>query len=79
MNNKYLPFVTIVIPTFNHADFITKALKSVIEQTFTNWEAIIVDNHSTDDTEKILSKFKDNRIKYLKIKKHQDFFYYWCV
>ena len=67
LNTKFLPLVSIVIPSYNHAKFIGKALKSVIEQTFTNWEAIIVDNHSTDDTEKILSKFNDNRIKYLKI------------
>ncbi len=70
MNTKLEPIVSIIIPTYNHANFINKALKSIIDQTFENWEAIVIDNHSSDDTEKILKKYQDPRIKYIKI--HND-------
>ena len=43
-----------ILPTYNHAKFISKALQSIIDQTFKKWEAIIIDNNSTDDTDKIL-------------------------
>ena len=54
MNSKLIPIVSIIIPTYNNAKFISKALQSIIDQTFKKWEAIIIDNNSTDDTDKIL-------------------------
>lgn len=62
--------VSIVIPTYNHAHFLGKALKSVIEQNYADWEAIVVDNHSADETDKVISEFRDPRIRVLKI--HND-------
>ena len=68
MNNKIKkPLVSVVIPTYNHAFFLGKALESVINQTFKNWEAIVIDNNSTDDTNKVVNKINDPRVKYLKI------------
>ena len=67
MNTSIIPTISIVIPTFNHAKFISKALESVINQTYKNWEAIIIDNNSTDDTDKVINQYNDQRIKYLKI------------
>ena len=67
MNIKFNPLISIVIPTFNHVNYLSKALESVLHQTYTNWEAIVIDNHSTDDTGKVIDKFNDHRIKYLKI------------
>ena len=67
MNTKSTPLVSIVIPTYNHAKFISKALKSVIYQTYKNWEAIIIDNESVDETYKLVNDFNDSRIKYFKI------------
>lgn len=67
MNNKTQPLISIIIPTYNHAKFISKALNSVISQNYKNWEAIIIDNNSIDQTEKILSRYKDPRIKNIKI------------
>lgn len=61
------PLISIVIPTYNHANFLGRALKSVVDQTFTNWEVIVIDNHSTDNTYEIVEDFIDPRIKYLKI------------
>ena len=39
-----IPAVSIVVPTYNHAEFLQQALNSVVEQTFSDWEAIIVNN-----------------------------------
>lgn len=65
-NNKN-PFVSIIIPTFNHGTYLKRALESVIEQTYTKWEAIIIDNNSTDNTNEVIKNFNDPRIKSYKI------------
>ena len=57
------PAVSIVIPTFNHAQFLHQALASVVAQTFHNWEAIIVNNFSADDTVKIVESFGEKRFR----------------
>ena len=57
------PAVSIVVPTFNHAQFLHQALASVIAQTFQNWEAIIVNNFSTDDTINIVESFGEKRFR----------------
>ena len=67
MKNIKPPLISIVIPTFNHGDFLERAIRSILNQTFENWEAIIIDNHSTDKTDEILASFNDSRIKYKKI------------
>lgn len=67
MSAKLHPFVSVVIPTYNHAHFLGRALKSVLDQGYTNWEAIVIDNHSQDNTDAIVLAFKDPRISLLKI------------
>ena len=67
MNSKSTPLVSIVIPTYNHANFLGKSLESIIDQTYNNWEAIVIENHSTDETNQVIDKFKDSRIQYFKI------------
>ena len=67
MNINSSPLVSIIIPTYNHAKFIEKALNSVKNQTYKNWEAIVIDNNSTDETNKILNNITDTRIKHIKI------------
>lgn len=49
--------VSIIIPTFNRADLITQTLDTVIAQTYTHWECIIVDDESTDNSTEILQKY----------------------
>lgn len=57
--------VSIVIPTYNRADMILTALESVLAQTFSDWEAIIVDDGSQDDTRAVVSAVKDERVRYI--------------
>jgi glycosyltransferase involved in cell wall biosynthesis len=66
-DNKFFPLVSIVIPTYNYANYLSRALQSILDQTYENWEVIVIDNHSTDDTSKVINRYKDPRIKYLKI------------
>jgi len=61
------PFFSVVIPTYNHADFLRIALKSVLEQTFENFEVIVVDNFSSDHTKDVVLSFKDDRIRFFQI------------
>ncbi len=59
------PFFSIILPTFNRADFLDKAISSVMNQTIHDFELIIVDDGSTDNTKEIVDKWGDKRIKYL--------------
>lgn len=54
---------SIIIPTFNSEKVLAKALESVLEQTFTNYEILILDGQSTDNTLEIAKNYKDERIK----------------
>ncbi|HEY1193478.1 glycosyltransferase family 2 protein [Flavobacterium sp.] len=60
------PLVSIIIPTYNRANLISETLNSIIAQTYQNWECIIVDDGSTDNTKEVLQKFleSDNRFQY---------------
>lgn len=57
--------VSIIMPAFNSARFISDAIESVVFQTYTNWELLIVDDHSSDETTKVVEQYvhKDGRIK----------------
>lgn len=65
MKNKDL--VSIVMPSYNTADYIEDSIKSVLSQSYSNWELIIVDDCSIDCTDIVVSKYLiDKRIKYIK-------------
>lgn len=61
------PLVSIVIPTYNRARDLERALRSVVAQTYSRWETLIVDNHSADHTDEVVGSFKDSRMKLIKI------------
>lgn len=60
------PLVSIIIPTYNRAHLIGETLDSVLAQTYTNWECIIVDDWSTDITDEVVGEYvkNDNRFQY---------------
>jgi glycosyltransferase involved in cell wall biosynthesis len=64
------PLISIVIPTYNHAHFLRKSLRSVLDQSYQKWEAIVVDNHSDDNTEEVIREFQEPRFRMLKIQNH---------
>ena len=63
------PRLRITMPTYNQGKFIGKAIGSIIDQTFQDWELIVVDDGSTDNTEEIVKSFKDKRITYKYLKR----------
>ncbi|HER24666.1 MAG TPA: glycosyltransferase family 2 protein [Candidatus Atribacteria bacterium] len=58
------PVISIIIPTYNRAHLIDKAIKSVLNQTYQNYEIMIVDDGSTDNTKEVVKGFADSRINY---------------
>lgn len=62
---------SIIIATYNRAHIIGKAIESIINQTYNNWELIIVDDGSTDNTKEIVESYSDNRISYF-LKKNEE-------
>lgn len=60
-----MPRVSVVIPTYNRAYLLRKAIESVLHQTFTDFELIVVDDGSTDNTKEVIGSIADPRIKYL--------------
>lgn len=58
--------VSIVMPSWNTGAYIAESIQSVMRQTYGNWELIVVDDGSTDDTDEVISSFSDSRIKYLR-------------
>lgn len=62
--------VSIIMPSYNTARFIGESIASVFAQTYTNWELLIVDDCSTDNTDEIIAQFNDPRITYVKNEKN---------
>lgn len=60
--------VSIIMPSYNTGKFIQETINSVKNQTYNNWELIIVDDGSTDNTDEVVRAIKDDRIKYIKNK-----------
>jgi len=61
------PFFSVIIPSYNHARFIGKAIQSVISQSFQDFEIIIIDNNSNDETDQSIAQFLDKRIRIIKV------------
>ena len=64
------PTFSVIIPTYNQADFLAVALNSVLSQTFQDFEVIVVNNHSTDHTLDVIEQLKDPRLKVINFKNH---------
>ncbi len=59
---------SIVIPTYNRCELLKRAIDSVINQSLDDWELIIVDNYSTDNTKMLVKNYKNQKIKYFQVK-----------
>lgn len=62
-----LPLVSVIVPNYNHAAYLYKRLRSVLDQTYTNFECIVLDDASTDNSVEIIQDFlaKDERISFI--------------
>jgi len=67
---NFHPLVSIILPTFNRVDYLERCINSVINQTYRNWELLIIDDGSNDSTFALVNKFlfSDERIRFAKHK-----------
>lgn len=63
---RQVGLVSIIMPSYNTAPYIKETIQSVLDQTYSNWELIIVDDCSTDNTDEVLSTIEDSRIRVFK-------------
>ena len=70
MINCSHPGIAVIIPTYNQANLLREAIQSILDQTFTDWEAIVVNNYSEDNTIEVVESFKDPRIKLINFRNH---------
>lgn len=66
-----MPKVSVIIPTYNRAKLVDRAIKSVLLQTFKDFELFIIDDASTDNTQQIVEQFRDERIKIIRHQKNK--------
>jgi glycosyltransferase involved in cell wall biosynthesis len=60
------PSVSVIIPAYNRAHSVGRAIRSVLNQTYQGFEIILVDDGSTDDTEGVVRSLNDDRIRYIR-------------
>lgn len=61
-----MPRVTVVVPCYNYGHYLEDAVGSLIAQTFTDWEAIVLDDASTDSTPEVASRIRDSRVTHIR-------------
>lgn len=61
------PIVSIILPTYNRAYLVSETIDSIVNQTYVHWELIIIDDGSDDETEILIRKIADDRVKYIKL------------
>ena len=68
---KNYPIVSVIIPTYNRTALLPRAIRSVLNQSFQDFELIIVNDGSTDNTEEVVKSFEDNKIRYIRHEKNR--------
>ena len=61
----WMPKISVIIPAYNQAEYLPIAIQSVLQQTFQDWELIVVDDGSTDVTKDVMAQIKDQRVRYV--------------
>ncbi|MBI4369362.1 MAG: glycosyltransferase family 2 protein [Elusimicrobia bacterium] len=64
IQTEHRPKVSVVVPVYNHQNWIAQCIESVLAQTMPDWEMIIVDDGSTDETQGVIARYQDPRIHY---------------
>lgn len=67
MEESLSPLVSVVIPSYNRAALLPRAITSVLTQTFSDLECIVVDDGSTDQTEQVVAEFQDPRLRVIRL------------
>lgn len=67
-----MPLISVVIPFYNRADFLAEAVESVISQTYRNWELILIDDGSTDESAAVARRFAENHPQRIFLHAHPD-------
>ena len=62
--------VSVIVPTFNRAHMIGRAIRSVLNQTYGDFEIIVVDDGSADNTEEVVAAFEDERVRYIRLEEN---------
>lgn len=70
-NNNSIPTFSIITATYNRADLLPRAIKSILTQTFKDFELIIIDDGSTDNTKEVIESFNDERITYKRLSQNR--------
>lgn len=65
-NPSHKPFFSVIIVTYNRQRFLSIAVESVLEQTFTDFELLIIDDGSTDQTKSLIERYSDKRLRYIR-------------
>jgi glycosyltransferase involved in cell wall biosynthesis len=60
------PSITVLVPSYNYARFLGDAIDSLLAQTCTDWEAIVIDDASTDDTPAVVTRYDDSRLQFVR-------------
>ncbi len=63
-----MPLVSVCVPTYNYGRFLPDCIESVLEQTLDDWELVLCDDCSTDDTEEVVRSYveRDSRVRYVR-------------
>lgn len=64
-SDRAQPVISVIIPTYNRAQMVGRAIRSVLRQTYAQFELIVVDDGSTDETEAVVQSFEDERVRYV--------------
>ena len=60
-----IPRISVIIPTYNRVHLVGRAIQSVLDQTYQNFDIVVIDDGSTDNTEEIVESFNDERIRHI--------------